>query len=186
MLPRHTSEFFVRLDSNSANGYSQNTIEDIYVRAANIKLHDGVPEDIRSHFATALNLIAYSWYFYPFNVTAQLMAYISVEFALKKRFPENQNLRFKGLVKKAVKEGLINDKGFTIHTEQDIPNLQSEPQLTQIDPTLNEYARGLTESIPYLRNELAHGSSNLHNQGASSVRMCADFINQLFAPIEAQ
>lgn len=98
--PDIRQSFFVRLDSNSANGYSQNTIEDIYVRAANIKLHDGVPEDIRSHFATALNLIAYSWYFYPFNVTAQLMAYISVEFALKKRFPENQNLRFKGLVKK--------------------------------------------------------------------------------------
>src|SRR4030067_490441 len=53
------------------------TIEDIYQSAASIKLHDEVPEEIRNHFATAQNLLIYSWFFSPFSVTAEFLAFVT-------------------------------------------------------------------------------------------------------------
>ncbi|MFW5454618.1 hypothetical protein [Thioalkalivibrio sulfidiphilus] len=38
----------------------------------------------------------------------------------------------------------------------------------------------LIDVMPSLRNELAHGSPMLHNNALASLRICADFINQLF------
>ena len=51
------------------------------------------------------------------------------------------------------------------------------------EPTLiREYSDALSENIPLLRNELAHGTPMLHEQGALHVRICAELINQLYAP----
>lgn len=58
-------------------------LRDLHSVADATALHDGVPEDIQSHFETARNLFVYSWFFYPFNVAAQLQAFSSAEFALK-------------------------------------------------------------------------------------------------------
>src|SRR6267154_835970 len=78
--PRHG--FFCII--NLADGTTRNwTLEDFHKRAEKISLHDGVPEKIRNHFETARNLLIYSWFYYPFNVTAQLCGYTSVEYALK-------------------------------------------------------------------------------------------------------
>jgi hypothetical protein len=38
----------------------------------------------------------------------------------------------------------------------------------------------LSKAIPYLRNELAHGSSTIHGQELSYLRMCAELINELY------
>ena len=71
---------------NRASGqYRSRTLQDIYQSASDIKLHSGVPEAVRTHFATAQNLLVYSWFFYPFNVTAEFLAYVTIEFALKER-----------------------------------------------------------------------------------------------------
>lgn len=43
------------------------------------------------------------------------------------------------------------------------------------------YVEVLIETMPSLRNDLAHGSPILHNQALSSIQICADFINQLFS-----
>lgn len=57
------------------------TVEDLHFIAESLVLHDGVPEDVRSHFAAVKNLIVYSWFYYPFNATAQFLSYVTVEFA---------------------------------------------------------------------------------------------------------
>src|SRR5438046_3200701 len=74
---------FAVMDANHAGIFRKRTLEDFYRTAEHISLHDGVPEKVRSHFATARNLIVYSFFYYPFNVTAQFLAFVSVEYALR-------------------------------------------------------------------------------------------------------
>ena len=157
------------------------TIEDMYSRVKGITLHDGVPEDVRTHFATALNLAAYSWFYYPFNVTARLHGYISIEYALRMRFPsQSKPAAFKMLVQRAVKEGLVRDKGFSSYREPDISHLPPEIQERFVLPEPDAYVNALIENIPALRNSLAHGVQMLDMHGTQSVRVSAEFINQLW------
>lgn len=142
------------------------TLEDIHKEVSAIVLSESVPADIRSHFAQAQNLATYSWFHYPFNVTAQFMGFISVELALKQRFGKRDS--FKNLIRKAVEGGLIQDEGFAISRHREVSS--------------RRYVETLIEVMPDLRNELAHGSSMLHNNSVASLRICADFINQLFHP----
>jgi hypothetical protein len=162
------------------------TLEDFHKRADKIRLHDGVPEKIRSHFETARNLIIYSWFYYPFNITAELCAYTSVEYALKtKNGYKSGRSSFSALLKKAVDEKWITDNGFS-HIQRRRENIraynESLPFEFQTPQTamLDDYCKTLVKSLPFLRNELAHGCSMLHEHGAMTVQICADLINQLF------
>jgi hypothetical protein len=162
------------------------TLEDFHRRATSIELHAGVPEAIRSHFETARNLIVYSWFFYPFNVTAELAAYTTVEFAVRSKFNDRKT-HFQKLLKKAVDDGLIKDQGFSIPVQRvaAIREHNAEfPAEFQIPETtlLRQYSDTLARTIPFLRNQLAHGNAVLHNHGESTVRVCAEVINQLFPP----
>jgi len=174
---------FVKLDFKTGS-FSQFTIEDYLRRAESISLHSGVPEDIRSHFETARNLIIYSWFFYPFNMSAQLAAFTTVEFALRIRFNDRET-PFKFLLKKAVKDGLIKDEGFTLPVKRAQAireNNRALPEMLRVpEPTLtSNYSEILSENIPFLRNQLAHGTTELHENGAKHVRISAELINQLF------
>jgi len=44
-----------------------------------------------------------------------------------------------------------------------------------------DYVGILLDTIPKIRNDYAHGSTNLHNQGLHTIRIVAEIINQLFA-----
>jgi hypothetical protein len=160
--------------------YRPRTLRDIYDGAASMKLHSGVPEKIRSHFATAQNLLVYSWFFYPFNVTSQFLAFVTVEFALKEILKPKKYLSFKQLLSQAVAQGLVKDEGFSHLREQQEIDEQMFQETGMEQETVKSYVETLIETMPYLRNELAHGSQMLHPNGASSVRICAEFINQLF------
>ena len=160
-------------------------MEAIYERAASIKLHAGVPERLHHHFAAAQNLLAYSWFFYPFNVTAQFLGYVSVEAALKLRYPNAKNPSFRKLVERAVRDGLVSDTGFS-HIRELMEWKKQEEVLERPWPVgqteqVKPYVKVLMETMPGLRNSMAHGEYMLHNHGALHVRICAEFINQLFA-----
>lgn len=156
--------------------------EDIYERAEGISLHAGVPEDIRSHFATAQNLLAYSWFYYPFNVTAELHGYVSVEFALKRKYPDYPRASFKTLLAKAISEGLVKSEGFTYGRNPARERYPPEINIpTEIPPTRN-YVEDVAEAMRSLRNSLAHGTATLHMKGGTVLLVCAELINQLFPP----
>jgi hypothetical protein len=93
------------------------------------------------------------------------MGFVSVEFALKEK--SGKKASFRSLIKLAVDNGWIKDEGFTI------ARCQKRPQE-------NSYVETLVEVMPKLRNDLAHGSNMLHNNCMSSLRICAEFINQLY------
>lgn len=166
---------------DSATGQTrQITQQELYESVARIKLHAGIPEDIRSHFAAALNLLAYSWYCFQFNGTAQFMAYVTVEFALKARYPSVKRQSFASLVRRAIEDGMVKDAGFSV-TCANIPGIGEvhvvPPMFVSAD---RPYVEALAELLPSLRNTLAHGAISIHNQGPHSVLICAEFINQLF------
>ncbi len=145
------------------------SLEDIYSEVENITLHDGVPQHIKEHFSQARHLAIYSWFHYPFNVTSMMMGFVCVEYALKAKSGKKTN--FKSLIQLAVDNGWIKDEGFAIAKYR--------------EDTDKSYVETLVDTMPKLRNQLAHGSRMLHNSGLSSLRICADFINQLF-PLSEQ
>lgn len=182
-LPDERQRFFA-LGNHATNELRPLQHEDIYSRATEINLHSGVPEHVRDHFATAVNLLAYSWFYYPFNVTAQFMAFVSVEFALKTRYPSSKPASFKNLVERAVREGLVTDSGFSRILSPG--SSASPPHLLppMFTSEISSYSEALVGLMPSLRNSLAHGVTMLHMHGPSSVRICAEFINQLFPPLK--
>ena len=161
--PDKRNLYFVVKDSE--NNVTQLSLEHIHSIVDSIQLHEGVPEEIRSHFSQAQNLAIYSWFHYPFHVTAQFMGFVTVEFALKDKTGKKSN--FKNLIKEAVDQGWIKDEGFSVS------KIRKEPKDTS-------YVEILIELMPKLRNELAHGSSMIHNDSSSSLLICAEFINQLY------
>lgn len=160
--PDERNLYFAVMDGKSVA--RRLSLEDIHEHVSSITLHEGVPENIRSHFAQAQNLAVYSWFHYQFNVTAQLMGFVSVEFALKQK--SGSKAKFKHLIEKAISEGWIADDGFAI------TKLRENPE--------GSYVEVLANVMPKLRNDLAHGTNMLHNNALSSLRICAEFINQLF------
>lgn len=177
-------ELFGTIDLTHPDTIIRRTLADLYAAAEGAKLHAGVPEEIRSHFETARNLVVYSWFYYPFNVTAQLCAYTTVEYALRLK-TNDRKTSLKKLLKNAVDQGWISDENFSLikARRETIKKYNEErPPLFQI-PQSNEiraYADNLAEALPNLRNTLAHGSSMMHEQGAFNVRLCAEIINQFF------
>jgi HEPN domain-containing protein len=181
---------FTVLDLDSPNGWRSLTLKDFFDDAESIKLHEGVPEEVRSHFQTARNLIIYSWFYYPFNVTAELCAYTSVEFALRRKAGSTKGRpSFRKLLKMAVAENWISDAGFPHvclkHEYIQSYNAESPPEFQQPQsPLAQEYCKTLIRAMPNLRNSLAHGHPFLHPSGAATVRICAELINQLFVKQE--
>lgn len=155
-------------------------LEDIYRNAESVSLHSGVPDDVRSHFATAQNLLAYSWFYYPFNVTAELHGYISVEFALKRRYPNKARASFRDLLNCAVSDGLLTANGFS-YGRNPASALFSTESTPPIDaPEVQDYVTAVVDAMRSLRNSLAHGTPMLHMKGGTALLVCSELINQLF------
>lgn len=182
--PDVRQKLFVRPDAESPSGFRERTLEDFHRAAESICLHEGVPERVRDHFQAARHLIVYSWFYYPFNVIAELCAYTSVEYALRHK-TKDAKTPLSALLANAVKSGWIHDSGFSIprrkreamqRFNEGLPEFLQTPT----PPLAQEYCAVLQKTLPKLRNWLAHGDSMLHEQGARTVRNCAELSNQLF------
>lgn len=130
------------------------TIDSLYEELEKIEVHDTVPESVRSHFATAKNLVLYSWFVYPFNMAAALHAFASLEMAVKEK-TGNRKTSFRKQLDK-VFEGRKLSGG--------------------MGPPID-----LSIVISKLRNDLAHGSPTTHGLGLMFVDRCAALINELYA-----
>lgn len=184
--PDSRQEAFVKA---GPSGLSKRTLNDHFSVITETALHERVPERIRIHFETSRNLLLYSWFVYRFIVVAEQHAFASVEYALKEKYGEKQG-GLKRLLQRAVVDGLIKDDGFRVHQRTvehdenyrrlmaDIPGYL-QPESEQRD--IQEYCKILVDTLPSLRNELAHGSGMLHPGGYTTLEICADLINQLYS-----
>ena len=86
-------------------------VSDIHKRLSDIVLTKEAPEDVRTAFETARNLMLYTWFVFEFQTVAELQAYGVLELALRqKRGPvasETHRPRFAQLIQNALDEGLF-------------------------------------------------------------------------------
>lgn len=132
-----------------------------------INLHTDVPEAVRGQFNVARNMALYQYFFYALAPEVQLKTYTIIELALRLKAGSDKKLMLSALVKKAISEGWISDSGFR-HIEKPLAS--------------NLYCRSLIKTLPNLRNEAAHGSDRLDWNCIQDLEICADLVNQLFAP----
>lgn len=109
---------------------------------------------------------------------------------------------FKQLFKYAVKNGYVKNEGFELwrrQTEQrakrrsesvmweeaqrnglnEITFYETQYEIKDEDRD-HEYVELLIESLPWLRNHYAHGSTSLDNQALGTIRLVAEIINQIY------
>jgi hypothetical protein len=141
------------------------TLESLYESLDRIRLIESVPEEIRSQFNITKNLIIYSWFSYSLDPVAQLKTFILMEHALKIKCGK-ETWPLPKMIKKAISRGWIKDSGFS-HVAVD-PN----------DPS--KYVRKMVEILPGLRNSAAHGSSSLSQNAVGHLKICSEWVNQLF------
>jgi hypothetical protein len=163
------------------------TVADIYGEVAAARITAEVPEQVRSAFATAQNLMVYSWFVYAFGVIADLQAYAALELALRLRLdPEEKRPRWslRRLMEEAIRRQLIVDEGVV---DLILP-LLGTPEREQLDaerfsPSRDqqEYVKRLAESFTRLRNHLAHGNFALWPGQMLTLHLVARLIDQAFS-----
>ena len=144
-------------------------LQDLYDVVKSIEIRDDVPEDVRSQFNVARNISLYSWFCYSFHNVADMKIFSTLEMALRiKLCREDSRDGLFNLIEMSVKRGLIKDRHFS-HIRAQLTNLES-----------SSYVENLPKLIAYFRNDGAHGSTMLYDGAIMNLRICADFINQIF------
>ena len=92
--------------------FARTSLMDHHAIVADVVLHDGVPEDVRSYFNTIKNLCVFGWYVYGFYALCDFLSMTAIELALNIRFPDaaNQKLTLRPLLELARQEGLLRAK----------------------------------------------------------------------------
>lgn len=190
----------------------QATLEQQHEELEEIRLHAGVPLHVRQLFETAKNVSLYSWFVYRFHQVAELMAYTTLERALRERFAHEQGKEVEKvretlaqLMGMAAKNGWLKSEHFSATKNLAHQQLQQEQLIRLIQENRFEdqpvevpeiaaaeiitraaqldYVERLAEGMPYVRNHLAHGGPVLHPDSGSTLRVVSEAINQLFEDV---
>jgi hypothetical protein len=211
--PDPRSTMFVRVDLTNGTSRAIE-LADHHEQISGYVLHAGVPEDIVLQFETARNVYLYSWFVYRFYPVAEHQSLASLELALRERLKEEirtgiikgKRPTLQPLLKYAIEHGLVKNEGFaTWRNRGEINSRQrvrmekfremSEKKLTEmtwdesdIKVTAEDldwdYVEMLPDMLPKLRNEFAHGSTELNNWALRSIQIVCEIINQLYeAPV---
>ena len=145
------------------------TLAEHHASVAALGLSLSVPDDILTLYNTARNALLYSWYVYRFITVAELQAYGTLEYALRWHgghldSPSPPTLG--PLLRQATRAKLITDDTFRNLREQYDPPVFTGNALidANIDPQLvleRGHVELLCKTLPGLRNQLAHGSTNI-------------------------
>ncbi|MEO7863342.1 MAG: hypothetical protein ABIU05_23480 [Nitrospirales bacterium] len=159
----------------------QRTLRNHYAGIESITLSQSVSETVREQFDAARNLFLYSWFVYAFIPIAQLHAFSPIEYAI--RIKSGNPLMLRAGLELAIKEQWIKDGGFRyydINVHQDMLGDDMPPVSSPAAKDIQSYCKILLDSLPDLRNELAHGNPMTYPGGLDVFAICADLINQLF------
>jgi len=153
------------------------------------RLHDGVPESVRSYMNSVVTLWLYGWLYYPFYPLTIFLSATAVEMALQERFPQKRGRGLKKLLRTAKEAGLLRDEGFpsfqrrrentALFDEQIKASIGEAPEsLSQIP-----YVDVLIEALPQVRNGFAHPQMHTivaPGMTVDSLILAAEIINQLW------
>ncbi|WGO98349.1 hypothetical protein QFX18_20275 [Saccharophagus degradans] len=184
------------------------TLENNHVMLSDINLIEDVPIDVCQLFETAKNLSLYSWFVYRFHQVSEMVAYASLEMALKQLYtrenPDKDPPMLRALLKYARKTGWLKNEDFSYRMEIAYQNakqnkmddvIQSgvlknegdsipieEPSEEEIKAALNslDLVGGFVKATPELRNTLAHGSNMLRPNSIWTLQHIAEVINMAY------
>jgi len=171
-------------------------VADLRERLALSVLNSQVPKEVQTQFQIALNLMLYTWYVFEFQTMAEKQAYAALELALRTRFPDaTKRVRKNGmektvpitlgpLLRRAIADNVIVPEVLPAWARAKAGRKHFE----EISPyplapmhTANQWLEHLIQTIPYFRNELAHGVPKLYLHGSFwAIELCGDLINSLF------
>jgi hypothetical protein len=209
--PDPRSTMLVRIDRTNGTSRPIE-LADHYEQISTYALHAGVPQEIVLQFETARNVYLYAWFVYRFYPVAEHQCLACLELALRERLKEEiRTGKIKGkrpalrlLLQYAVDNGLVRNEGFSAwqnrgeirsraRVEMEKFREASEKNLTEwtidesdIQITAEDldwdYVKMLPDLLPMLRNDYAHGSTDLHNWSLRSFQIVSEIINQLWQP----
>ena len=141
------------------------TITDHHRMIGEIALTGSAPVEVRAAYDRARNIMLYAYFDYDLLVVGEVQAFGAFELALKHRLnghglPERGTLR--NLVDRARKADIF-------------------PKLAPGAPIVDDQV----EVMIHLRNDLAHGNSDIHPPGMALqiLEMCASGIDTVFPPV---
>jgi hypothetical protein len=207
--PDPRSTMYVRVDLTTGTTRPME-LTDHHESISACALHGGVPPEIGLQFETVKNVYLYAWFVYRFYPVAEQQSLACLELALRTRLEKEIRAgKIKGkqptlrpLLEYAIKHRLLKNEGFSTWQNRGVINSRrriemeklrqlSEKNLDQI--TWNEsdiqilpedldwdYIKMLSTVLPKLRNNYAHGSTDLHNQALQTIKIVFEAINQLF------
>ena len=151
---------------------------------ASVPIGEGVPAEVQRLLMTAKNLIVYSCFHYPFNMIAAQTAFSAIELAIRLRSEAEGHVgKLRGLhdaIKRAIDLGWISDDA-TLNRTRLQQIVSQEGKVTYVEvPATEPFVQVLGRVFPKFRNDLAHGSGNMNNLGASMVLDANRMINQIF------
>lgn len=152
---------------------------------ASVPIDEAVPEAVQRLLMTAKNLIVYSCFHYPFNMVAAQTAFSAIELAIRLRSEADGHVgKLRGLhdaIQRAIDEKWIADDATLNRPRlQQIVSPAGEVTYKEV-PAVEPFVAILGRVFPKYRNDLAHGSSNMDNLGASMVLDVNRMINQIFS-----
>ncbi|MFM0433722.1 hypothetical protein PQQ75_32270 [Paraburkholderia aspalathi] len=140
------------------------TLADHHSALAGITLSDLVPEEVQAAFDRARNAIIYAFFDYDLFVVGEVQAFGAFELALKHR---------------------LNGRGNA--SRGTLRNLVDRARKAEVLPSITPSTDGSIdpiEALIVLRNELSHGTSDIHSPGMALqvIEACAFWINHVCSP----
>ncbi len=186
------------------------TLEDLHSILSAINLDRNIPLDVQQLFETSKNVRLYAFYTYRFHQVSEMVAFSSLELAIKElytiRDPEKkQPLNLRALLLGAFKNGWIDNSLFHSDLEnRTIIGIRRKRQ-KQADKEIKQHGKIITDPYTYIsqndlyegisnseaiigyidliceiRNNLAHGSTTLHPNSTTTLKQNANLINHMY------
>ncbi len=181
LTPSIGSQILVLISSDGTQ--RQATIEDFHARIAEAELNQRVPDEVRSIFETAKNVLLYSWYAHEMCMSAKLTALIAIEYALRYKATQKGIERVGPKKGRPVKKAMLKELFELAIAREWVYN----SDFARFHDNKSEnYLETIKGSIIDFRNDLAHGTTTLlqHTTVAWFFSVYACLINVLF-PNEA-
>jgi hypothetical protein len=207
--PDPRSTMFVWIDRTNGTSRPIE-LADHHEQISAFALHGGVPQEIVLQYKTARNVYLYAWFVYRFYPVAEHQALACLELALRERLKEEiRTGKIKGkrptlrpLLDYAVAHGLVKNEGFSQWQNRGVIRSRARVEMEKIreasEKGLDEitwdesdiqitaedldwdYVKMLPALLPMVRNDYAHGSTELHNWALRSFQIVSEVINQLY------
>lgn len=154
------------------------TFDDLERRVSDIPIPHAAPEEIKDLLATSKNLLLYSWYYYPFSMSASLQAAAALEQALRLKLNAKERDTLNPLLREAVARGFLKTAGFKRWSQRRdaFARLYSKSR----KPQNANLAKLLSETLPHFRNTLAHGNRFVDDSGFLHLDIVCEAIEQLY------